>query len=280
MGLAREACEQGVARLLVGGGDGTTSEVVSGLLSMPESARPTLGLLPFGSGWDLARSLGLPRDFEAALDVIARGTVQTIDVGRLDFRDESGSPCVSHFANEASVGLSGVTVRLVGRLSKRLGPRLGFVLGAVGAILSHRPVDLAVEIDDERIYEGPVSMVVAANGRFFGAGMQVAPGAVIDDGALEVVLVRGLSMPRLLANLPSFYVGKHVEHPRVSCHSARSLSLIPKEASPPVDVDGEAHGALPLRATVVPAALRVFVPAVASTVDGAAAVGEPADRND
>jgi hypothetical protein len=90
--------------------------------------------------------------------------------------------------------------------------------------------------------------------------MKVAPEAVADDGQLEVVLVRGLSMPRLLVNLPSLLAGRHLGHPAVSRHAARELVVIPKQASSPIEVDGEALGFLPFRAAVLPAALRIFVP--------------------
>lgn len=262
--LARAAVERGVARILVAGGDGTTSEIVSGILEAqtPALGRPTLGLLPLGSGWDLARSLALPRDFDAALDVIARGDRRRIDAGRVEYRDVLGRPRSRFFVNEASTGLSGATVRIVGTLAKRLGPRLGFVAGAVAAIASHRPVDVAVEIDGVQIYEGPISMVVAANGCYFGAGMRVAPNARVDDGLLEIALVRGLSVSRLLANLPAFYLGRHGRHPSVSFHAARTLQILPKEGSAPIDLDGEAVGALPMRAEVLPGALEVFAPVV------------------
>ena len=94
--------------------------------------------------------------------------------------------------------------------------------------------------------------------------MRVAPDAQVDDGFLEVVIVRGLSIPRLLANFPSIYRGGHLGHSRVSRHRARKLVLIPKEAGAPVDVDGESVGTLPLRAEILPAALRIFAPTRAS----------------
>jgi len=252
-----------VSRILVAGGDGTTSEIVSGILEAetPESERPTIGLLPLGSGWDLARSLRLPRNFDAALDVIARGGRRRIDAGRVEYRDAAGRPCSRFFVNEASTGLSGATVQIVGRLAKRLGPRLAFVAGAVAAILSHRPIDVAVEIDGERLYEGPISMVVAANGCYFGAGMRVAPNARVDDGVLEITLVRGLSVARLLANLPLFYLGQHGRHSSVSFHAAKKLRVLPKEGSAPIDLDGEAVGGLPLYAEVLPGAIEIFAPA-------------------
>lgn len=260
--VARDAARRGLGRLLIAGGDGTVSEVVDGLLGgVSAAARPPLGLLPLGSGRDLFRALDLPPGLDDALGIVAAGATRVIDAGRLEYRDARGRPGVRYFVNEASAGLSGKTVQIVGRVSKRLGARLGFALGAVAAIATHRPVPVAVEVDGARIFEGPVSLVVAANGTCFGAGMRIAPDALLDDGRLEVVLVRGLSVPRLLWNLPSLYRGRHGRHPMVSFHPARSLTLLPKEAGAPVDLDGESAGSLPLLAEIVPGAIRVFAPA-------------------
>jgi len=258
--IAREARGAGVSRLIVAGGDGTINEVASGLLAEDRTGGPTLGLLPLGSGWDFARSLDLPRTLDGALEVIAAGHTRPIDAGRAVVRAADGAPRERVFVNEASAGLSGDTIQIVGRLAKRVGARLGFALGAVGAILGHRALEAAVEIDGVRVHEGSVSLVVAANGRCFGAGMQVAPNARVDDGLLEVVLVRGLSVPSLLANLPSLLAGTHGTHPAVSFHAGRILSVEPKGRAMYADLDGEAVGTLPLRAEVFPAALEVFAP--------------------
>jgi diacylglycerol kinase family enzyme len=246
IGLAAEAAARGVARILVAGGDGTVGEVVSGLMTAPGPAagastgaasRPALGILPVGSGCDLARTLALPRQIDAALEVIAAGHLRLLDVGRVESGGRGADRSVRYFANEVSAGLSSDTVRRVDRLSPRLGPRAGFLLGAV-------------------------SLFVAANGCYFGAGMRVAPEAALDDGRLEVVLARGLSRPELLANLPAFYVGRHGRHPQVSFHSARSVRLIPETDETTAEIDGEGGLALPLRIECLPAALRVLSPAV------------------
>lgn len=263
--IAREARLAGAHRILVAGGDGTICEVVSGLLearteATPAPALPVLGFLPLGSGSDFARTLGLPGDLRRMLELIARGDTRTIDAGRVEYVDDAGEPQTRAFANEASVGLSGTTIRLVGRLAKRVGPRIAFMLGAVAAIFSHRPFEVRVELDGEPAFEGPVSMVVAANGCYFGAGMKVAPEAVVDDGLLSVVIVRGLSVPRLLANLPSLFAGRHGAHPSVVFERAKSVSIVPRGEGAPIDIDGEALGQIPLRARVLPRALEVFAP--------------------
>lgn len=281
--LARAAAERGVARILVAGGDGTLGEVVTGLLTSSASnaaERPSLGLLPVGSGCDFARALGLPRRVDAALELIAAGHVLLLDAGRLESGDGDRGRQVRYFANEVSAGLSGDTVERVGQFSTRLGPRLGFLFGAVSAVLAHRPFEASVEVDGKLVHEGAISLFAAANGCYFGAGMRVAPNALLDDGQLEVVLVRGLSRPEILAHLPSFYLGRHGRHPLVSFHAARSVSLIPKAGHPAAEVDGEGGLSLPLRIESIPAALRVFTAAatIAVTAGRAALPHRPAAR--
>ena len=259
--IAREAAKRGVERILVAGGDGTTGEIASGLLEPPGVASPPpLGLLPLGSGWDLARSLELPRDLDEALAVIDQGHRRRIDAGRAVVATTDSRRRSSCFVNEVSVGLSSVTVERVGAFAKRVGPRLGFLAGAVSAIATHHPFVARVEVDGVAVYEGPVSMIVGGNGAYFGAGMRVAPQAKVDDGRLSVVLVRGLSVPRLLRNLPSIYEGRHATHPSVSFHSGHMLEVFPDRETAPVENDGESIGVLPLRAEIVPGALEIFTP--------------------
>lgn len=262
--IAREAAERGFARILVAGGDGTTGEVVSGLIEGARASlpRPALGLVPVGSGCDLARTLGLPRRIDAALELVAAGNTRALDVGRVELRDAAGGTCVRHFANEVSAGLSGDTLRHVGPLSARVGPRLGFVAGALAAVASHAPFDAKIVVDGEPIHEGAVSLLAVANGCYFGAGMRVAPEARVDDGLLEVVLARGLSRREIVIHLPAFYLGRHGRHPRVSFHAARRVEVFVAGGKAAVEVDGDGGYGLPLRAECLPGALRVFAPEV------------------
>jgi diacylglycerol kinase (ATP) len=284
---AFKAVAEGRDTILVGGGDGTVSEVIAGAaeagLTKSAMTDPRIGLLPLGSGGDFARSLGLPRSLGPALAVVKAGATRRIDVGRfVGVQTGAGGEMLTRcFANEVSAGLSAATIRRVGRWAKRVGARLGFAGGAVASILTHRPVGLCVEVDDQVVHQGPVSLVVVANGRFFGAGMEVAPGADPADGRLEVVVVRGLSVPRLLVNLPSLFAGTHGAHPSVSFHAARRVSISPLpragEASGDslrgagradpgldLDVDGEPVGRLPIRVELLPAVVEVFVPSTGS----------------
>lgn len=258
--IAREAAREGAERLVVAGGDGTIGEVVTGLLSsgVASSGLPLLGLLPTGSGCDLARSLGLPRDVDAALEVVREGRVHALDVGRLEARDAEGELAVRWFANEASCGISAETIARLGRSPARLGARVAFAHAALAAVAGHEPFEARVEVDGAPIHDGAVSLLAISNGRYFGAGMKVAPNARLDDGRFEVVLVRGLSRAGIVPYLPLFYFGRHGRHPSVSFHAARRVEVWSKSPGVAIEVDGESGLHLPLRAEVVPAALRVI----------------------
>ena len=259
--LAREAVRAGIERIVIAGGDGTLGEVASGLLGAGLGGYAEIGLLPFGPGGDFARSLSLPREFEPALEVLAAGRTRTVDAGRVRFRGQRGEERVAHFANVSSFGLSALVTELVSRTPSLLGPSATFTLGALGAILRHRSEPVTLRVDGETMHEGPLTLATGANGRWFGAGMQVAPEASLDDGLLDVVIVKGLARPTLLAKLPKIYSGAHLRDPVVRLLRGRCIEADSPAGRVPIELDGEPLGTLPARLEVMPAALRVIVPA-------------------
>lgn len=256
--IAREAVRAGVERVVIAGGDGTTSEVVTGILAADLGRYAELALLPLGTGGDLRRTLGVAADLETALTGIARGVRRRIDAGRARFVSREGGEATVYFANIASLGISGLTTELVNQASKALGGRVSFLLGTLRSIAAYRAADHPVELrlDGERIHEGPLVLAAAANGRYFGGGMQVAPEARPDDGLLDVVVVPGLSKPRLLAELPRMYRGTHLGVAGVLSRRGCVLEATPLGGEPAwVEIDGEPLGRLPARFEILPGAL-------------------------
>jgi YegS/Rv2252/BmrU family lipid kinase len=259
--LAREAVRAGVERLLVAGGDGTLGEVVSGLLGAGLGSYAELGVLPLGTGSDYARSLGMPRDFEAALACIASGSARSVDAGRVRYRGPRGEERTACFANVASIGISALVCEIVSRTPRRLGRSAAFLTGALRAILRYRGERVALRVDGELVHDDELVLAAGASGRWFGAGMQVAPEARIDDGLLDVVVVRALSRPALLAKLPKIYAGSHLGDPAVRWLRGRVIEADAAPGRVPLELDGEPLGTLPARIEVLPAALRVVAPA-------------------
>jgi YegS/Rv2252/BmrU family lipid kinase len=251
----------GIERLVVAGGDGTVNEVVSGLLAAGLGGYARVGLLPLGTGGDLARGLGLPKELDAALAVLAADAVRRIDAGRIDYVRWDGKPVTGWFANVASFGISGRVDRLVNRASKRLGGTVSFLVGTLQALATHRNHPVRIRIDGEVVHEGPLVLAAAANGTTFGGGMRVAPEASFDDALLDVVVVGGVGKLALLRKLPKLYAGTHLGDPVCHFHRGAVIEAEPLGDEVWIDVDGEALGRLPVRIEVQPAALAVVAPA-------------------
>jgi YegS/Rv2252/BmrU family lipid kinase len=255
--IAREGVRAGVERIVVAGGDGTTSEVVSGLLSAGLEKYAEVGLLPLGTGGDLARTLEVPRDLDAAIARLVHGASRRLDAGHARFRDRAGRESSTHFANIASFGVSGLTTELVNRTTKAFGGRASFLLGTLRALAQYRSAPVALRVDDELVYQGRLNLGTAANGQFFGGGMRVAPDARLDDGLLDVVVVGDLSKARLVANLPRLYAGTHLAHPAIT-HRRGARVEARGGAETWVEIDGEPLGTLPASFEVIPKALSFF----------------------
>ncbi|MGH0036243.1 MAG: diacylglycerol/lipid kinase family protein [Myxococcota bacterium] len=253
--IAREAARAGVERILVAGGDGTTSEVVTGLVEAHLSAEVRLGLLPMGSGGDFRRGLGLPSDLPSAIDLLGSGATRRVDAGRLEYRDARGATRSAVFLNVASFGISGLVDEMVNRAPKTLGGTAAFALGALRALARYRSEDVRVRVDGEVVHEGPLLLAAVANGRYFGGGMHVAPGAHPDDGRFEVVVVEGMSRWRSLAAFPSLYRGTHVSDPAVTVYRGARVEAESPTGTVWLDVDGEALGTLPAAIEVLPGAV-------------------------
>lgn len=259
--IAREAVRAGWERLIVAGGDGTLSEVATGLLAAGLGGYATIGALPLGTGGDFLRTLGVPRDLEHAIACLREGKPRPIDAGRASFVDASGRPASAHFVNVASFGVSGRVVELVNRSPRLLGGRASFLVGAVRAIARHRSELVSLRVDGELVQDGPLVLAAAANGRYFGAGMQIAPEARTDDGLFDVVAVCGLGRAQLLRRLPLLYRGTHLTDPAVRVWHGRIVEALPRGAPVPLELDGEPLGRLPARFEMLPAALMLIGPA-------------------
>ena len=256
--LAAEAAAAGATAIVVVGGDGTVHEVVDGLARAGASDRVELGLIPFGTGRDFARSLRIPRRLEDALEVVRGGRVRTVDIGRATYASDNGE-AVAHFANFAGAGISGAIADRANRTTKAFGGRLSFIWATLAVFTRWQPTEMTVEIDGER-RQVLLLEALAMNGDYTAGGMWVAPEASLEDGTFDVVLIGDFSKAEFTTTFPKIYRGTHVSHAKVEIVRARELRV--DAPSPlPIVLDGEQPGTTPVRFEVVPGALRVRVPA-------------------
>jgi YegS/Rv2252/BmrU family lipid kinase len=251
--LARDSARGGCRRFICIGGDGTLNEVLNGALE-GGAGETTLALIPVGRGDDWARTFGIPRDFGRAVDLIAAGHTVQQDIGVAVF-DSGGAAVKRHFINVAGVGFDAYVVQRTRAL--RLGP-LTYLVGLLQGVLTFRAPRLDVRagafVRQEKMF-----LAFAAVGRYCGGGMQVAPGAIVDDGAFDVVTVGDVGKRELIVNLRRLFDGTLPEYDKVKTARATQLQV---DAVPPalVEADGELLGQTPVEFSVLPRAIRVVVP--------------------
>lgn len=259
--LTRAALDQGCRTLIAVGGDGTLNEVVNGFFAndKPVAADAGLGLIPQGSSSDFRRTLAIPLEEAAALEVIRRGATRKLDVMDVRFQTVDGLTARRFGLNITSFGMGGAVAARANRSSKVLGGRLSFQLATVLTTLGFRGRSVRLQLDDQEPREVTISHIAAGNGQYHGAGMQVCPQAVVDDGRLDVTVIRYLSPFEVLRSFPILYNGRIYEHPKVELQRATRLAATADELTL-IEIDGEAVGRLPVEISVLPRALTFYVP--------------------
>ena len=250
--LAAAAAEAPNTLLVVIGGDGTVNEVVNGV----GGTDAEIAVLPNGTGQDFPRTHGIPSDFDDAVRVALDGATRTIDLGRVECEGVESRL----FANVGSAGMSGSVARRANSMTKRFGGRATFFYALTREFLAWQNTRVVLELDDGVRREGPMHDVIVANGRFHGGGMKLAPEAQQDDGRFDVVTIGDVSKLDFVTTAPKLYSGRYLAHPKVELLRSSSVA-VGADRPLPLEVDGEPIGTTPARFEVVPAALRLRVPA-------------------
>ena len=241
--LTRAAVEEGVDAVVALGGDGMAHLA---LQAVAGTATP-LGLIPAGTGNDLAGTLGLPDDPMAAADIVTSWSVREVDAVQADDRWWA---CVLGAGFDSAVNERANTMRWP-RGKRR------YDIAILAELRVFKPLPFVIHLDGVR-WETEAMLVAVANARSYGAGMQIAPDAVIDDGLLDITVLGPVGKFEFVRMYPTVYKGTHVRHPAVTTRRAREVRI---EAPGVVSyADGERFAELPLTNTCVPGALRVLGP--------------------
>ena len=246
--LALEAAASGADVVMAWGGDGTINEVGRALVQRDDAgmAAPALGIIPGGSGNGLARDLGIPFDPARAIEHALSAKTRLVDAGELG----------DHvFFNVAGIGLDAHVAALV---STRIHHRglLPYLSATGGDLLRYKPVAYTIEIDRQTTQVS--AMVLAfANSTQWGFGARIAPGADLEDGLLDLVVVRDRGFIGNMRRVPSLFT-RRISHERgIDTHRVREVTIRSREAML-FHIDGEAvQGSTMLVARVHPGALRL-----------------------
>ncbi len=195
--LTTKGLEDGFDSIVAVGGDGTINEVAMGII---QKGYGTLGIIPGGTGNDLARSMNIPLDAEEALYTLLSGKKKHIDFGRINGR---------FFLNVASMGLDADIVKRTENVKKVIKGSVAYTISLIITLIVYKPQRLIIELDGETI-EMDAMLAAIANGKYYGGGMKICPMALLDDGSFHVVIVKKLSKLKLLTLFPQVFKGTHV----------------------------------------------------------------------
>lgn len=256
--LAERAADEGAEAIVGIGGDGTTGEIVNGVLSSTRPQTP-IGAVPTGTGNDFVRGQNLPASWEPVLHAILAGS-QPRPVDALEVEDARGN---RRFAiNSVGIGFDAYVAHLAHsqRWLKRLGA-LAYAFGAVGGLITFRPTDSRVLLDGAPVHSNGTWLVACTNTERLAGGMKICPGADAGDGRLNLCVASGLSAPRILQLMILSFQGKHAGRPGVHLLSGRE-AVVTAERPLPVHIDGDpVPYQLPLTLRVHPGAIRLLAPA-------------------
>jgi diacylglycerol kinase (ATP) len=255
--LARQALDDGFRTIVAVGGDGTVNEVINGLVEEGTvDPEVVLGMIPWGTGADFARMLGIPRDYVEACRQLLRSEPRPVDLGKITCLREERE-VERYFINAAGLGFDGEVSEIVNRFPKVLGGTITYLTCLFIGLVTYRNKNIELSFDGQPV-RGRVNSVVVCNGCYFGGGMFIAPGAAFDDGLFHVVILGNLSRLEVVANVPRIYKGTHLTHPKVSHFSAREIHVEAQERML-LQAEGELIGEAPATFRIIPRALKVLV---------------------
>ncbi|PLR85622.1 diacylglycerol kinase [Bacillus canaveralius] len=244
---ARIAVERRYDLVVAAGGDGTINEVVNGMAE--QEYRPKLGIIPMGTTNDFARALHIPRDVEAAADIIVKGDTIPVDIGRMNEK---------YFINIAGGGrLTELTYEVPSKLKTMLG-QLAYYLKGMEMLPSIRATDISIEYDG-RLFEGEAMLFLVGLTNSVGGFEKLAPDASINDGLFTLLILKKTNLADFIRVATLAIRGEHVNDANViytkashiKVHSAEKLLL---------NLDGELGGEAPAEFENLYRHFEVFAP--------------------
>ena len=250
---AQTAISQGQRVLFAMGGDGTFQVLANAAFG----AEVLLGVLPVGGGNDFAAALGLPDDPVKAAEASLRGKPRFVDLVRV--RIAEGRTRL--YAGGGGIGLDAEAARYASGAYRWLPGRLRYIASALRALVGFVPIEVRIDFpgSDLTSWEAKALLVAVLNSPTYGAGLRLAPGAALDDGLLEIVMIEDIGTLGILRLVPQLMGSGELRTSRVKRWRMNQVRLTTLKPSV-FHGDGEIFGSTPVEIEVVPGAVKVLAP--------------------
>lgn len=253
--------ESGYKNILVIGGDGTMSEAINGIFSadIPKTSDLKIALIPRGTGNDWGRFWGLTRDYKKSVEVLLKGKVQPIDIGKVEYTIE-GQNESHYFINSIGLGLDAKVVEITHRMKSVVGSHsILYTLALLSAVFTYKAHRVHI-FSEEKNIKGQMFTMNIANGCYSGGGMKQNPNAVPYDGLLDSMMAKRPTLGDILTALTRIFNGTLLQHPVIESFRSKKL-VIQSEKNVLLEADGIiVNGCSPFTISVLPEAIQMIVP--------------------
>ncbi|OYD13924.1 hypothetical protein CH333_09465 [candidate division WOR-3 bacterium JGI_Cruoil_03_44_89] len=257
--IARKAIEEGWRGIICVGGDGTINEVVNGVFTQNyiPTTEVTLAMIPTGEGKDWGRTIGIPSDYEGAINAIRKGVTFVQDAGLVKYYD-GDTQRERYFVNVAGTGYDAFVTEKANYMKEhgRSGA-LPYLLSLFTCLIKYKYTMVKLRVDG---FEsgGEVFSLNVGICKYNGGGMMQVPGAIPDDGLFDLTVVKKLGKLEVIKNVRGLYDGSFINHPMVRIYRGKTISI---ESAPKVylELDGESLGHSPFQFGIIPRSVKVVV---------------------
>jgi len=232
----------GATRVVSVGGDGTIHEIADVLFGRDVE----LGIVPLGRGNDFARTVGISTDPVEATRVAFEGTAKAIDLGQANGEV---------FINVAGLGFDAEVAAEANRIGMIINGTVTYFASVFTMLRKFRCQDVTITIDGKS-WDQRILLLAVGNGKYYGGGMKITPGAVVDDGLLDIVVAGDMTRLETILTLPKVYSGAHIHHPKASTYRGKEVTVTSNN-SLSVHAEGEIISKTPVTFKVLAGALRL-----------------------
>jgi YegS/Rv2252/BmrU family lipid kinase len=257
--IAKESIEDGFRNIIVIGGDGTLNEVVNGIF-LQQKVKTTdikIGMFSLGTGNDFIRTFQIPKDYEAATEILMQGKMRTIDTGMVRYHVD-GSPHVRYFVNVLGMAFDGAVTESANSTKGAIG-KLTYLKSVVATLFKYEPTKMKVEVDDKLVADEVIFCMNVGNCKYSGGGMRMVPDAVPDDGLFDITVLKPLSNYTALTNLYRLFNGS-IYKLNEATHIRGKKIKVTSEPKIYAEAEGEYLGDSPFEIEMIPASINLFVP--------------------
>lgn len=257
--LIRNAVHLGFTKFIAVGGDGTLNLLINGIFQQKniDPKTITVAIIPIGTGNDWIRMHHIPKSFQKAIDLIRLDQASFHDIGKIDLEGKNDS-FTKYFINMAGFGFQGLVAERIEGVSSGIKKGIfAFVLGIFDALFRYEVTQVSIELDEEKI-NGMIYNVNAGICKFCGGGMMMTPNAVVDDGLLEITVIRKISKAEVILNVPGLFSGRFLKNKKVSQYRTKKMTITSAPLLP-VECDGEVLGYGNVKVEIIEKAIRVIV---------------------